>query len=224
VTVRNWSVRRHRPRPRTLGATRAAAIGLAVVGLLSGAVAIAGGLGVHAISLRTGYTESWDIPAVVATAAPAAPAPPKVYPPTKLRIPSISVNTALQPLGLDANGQLETPKYTDAGWYSGGTDPGDVGPAVIAGHYDAKTPNTPSVFYRLDALEVGATIQVQRRGKWLTFTVTQVASYRQNAFPTELVYGPTPTPELRLITCGGAFSAASGTYVDDTVVYAAETP
>ena len=40
------------------------------------------------------------------------------------------------------------------------------------------------------------------------------------AFPTAQVYGDTVSAELRLITCGGAFDAASGDYLDNVVVYA----
>ena len=40
-------------------------------------------------------------------------------------------------------------------------------------------------------------------------------------WPTAQVYGPTRRPTLRLITCSGAFDAAGGHYVENTVVYAA---
>ena len=36
------------------------------------------------------------------------------------------------------------------------------------------------------------------------------------------MYGPTPDAELRLITCGGAFDAATGHYLSNIVVYATE--
>jgi hypothetical protein len=39
-------------------------------------------------------------------------------------------------------------------------------------------------------------------------------------FPTEHVYGNTAGPELRLITCGGAFDSGSGHYQDNVVAYA----
>jgi hypothetical protein len=32
-----------------------------------------------------------------------------------------------------------------------------------------------------------------------------------------------PGPELRLITCGGTFDPASGSYLSNVVVYAAQT-
>jgi hypothetical protein len=36
------------------------------------------------------------------------------------------------------------------------------------------------------------------------------------------VYGPTPDPELRLITCGGALDHATRHYLSNVVVYATE--
>jgi hypothetical protein len=199
VIARDWSVRRHRTPPRALGATRAAATGLAIVGVLSAAAGTADMFGVHTITDRVSALESWHTSPTVQVGQAATATPPK-NPPTNLRIPSISVDTTLQPLTLNSDGALAPPEYTDAGWYSGGTVPGDAGPAVIAGHYDSSTPGAPSVFYKLGNLKAGDTIQVKRGGKWITFDVTAVGSYAANAFPTAAVYGPTPTAELRLIT------------------------
>lgn len=223
VTTRDWSVRRHRRRPRGLGVTRALASGLAVVGLLAGGAATADLFGIRTVVNHTAIVQSWQAPAQVSKVPPAAP-PLKVPAdaPTNLRIPAIAVNTTLEAIGLNGQGQLNPPAYTDAGWYAGGTEPGDQGPAVIAGHYDAKTPGTPSVFYRLADLKPGDAIEVRRAGKWLTFTVTIVASYSQRAFPTTVVYGPTPAPELRLITCGGTYDQESNSYPNNTVVFATE--
>jgi len=50
--------------------------------------------------------------------------------------------------------------------------------------------------------------------------VTSVQTYLKDRFPTEDVYGPVPDAELRLITCGGAFDAATGHYLSNIVVYA----
>jgi hypothetical protein len=43
-------------------------------------------------------------------------------------------------------------------------------------------------------------------------------------FPTISVYGPTPTPQLRLITCGGTFDPQTGHYLSNIVVYATLAP
>jgi hypothetical protein len=52
------------------------------------------------------------------------------------------------------------------------------------------------------------------------FTTYLVEHYAKAQFPTERVYGNTPSPELRLITCGGAFDSRSGHYEDNVVAYA----
>ena len=57
-------------------------------------------------------------------------------------------------------------------------------------------------------------------GTTLRFAVTRVERHAKDDFPTEEVYGPTTGPELRLITCGGAFDRAAGSYLDNVVVWA----
>jgi hypothetical protein len=52
------------------------------------------------------------------------------------------------------------------------------------------------------------------------FRAYRVATFAKNRFPTRLVYGPTPDPELRLITCGGPFNPVAHSYADNVVVFA----
>jgi sortase (surface protein transpeptidase) len=152
--------------------------------------------------------------------SPVGFAPPGVHP-TQLRIPSLGVRTALVPLGLDRAGALQVPDDpATAGWYVEGVVPGDVGPAVIAGHVDSAT--GPAVFYRLAGLRPGAAVEVVRSdGRTARFRVTEVARYPKTGFPTDRVYGPVPGPSLRLITCGGRYDRARRSYSDNVVVYAA---
>jgi len=139
--------------------------------------------------------------------------------PTRVRIPSITVDSPLENLVLDAQHQLEAPKdYAQAGWWSGGVAPGDIGAAVIAGHVDNY--RGPAVFYELHALKPGDRVEVDRGGQTVTFVVTTVEQYPKDAFPTDRVYAPTPGPELRLITCGGSFDTTKRSYRDNIVVYA----
>jgi len=72
-------------------------------------------------------------------------------------------------------------------------------------------------------LRPGDLVEVQQGGAWVSFAVTAVGRYRKDAFPTGRVYGPTPDPQLRLITCSGDFNSAQRSYVDNTVVYAVAT-
>jgi hypothetical protein len=140
-------------------------------------------------------------------------------PPTRLRVKAIGVDTSLETLHLGADGELAPPKTNEkAGWYADGTAPGDVGPAVLAGHVDSQ--QGPAVFFRLREIETGDKIEVSRGGRTVKFTVTSTAWYPKKAFPTDRVYGPTPDRQLRLITCGGVFDKTLRSYTDNFVVYA----
>jgi sortase (surface protein transpeptidase) len=100
-----------------------------------------------------------------------------------------------------------------------GAVPGEPGPTVVAGHVDSRT--GPAVFYRLDELAAGDRVEVTRSdGQVFVYRVVTVESHPKNAFPTGRVYGPTPGPELRLITCGGDFDRSSRHYLDNVVVMA----
>jgi hypothetical protein len=93
---------------------------------------------------------------------------------------------------------------------------------VIAGHVDSVT--GPGVFFRLRTLVPGDPVVVTRAdGSVVRFAVTRVERFAKAAFPTAAVYGPTPDPQLRLVTCGGAFDRAARSYVDDVVVFAHAT-
>jgi sortase (surface protein transpeptidase) len=140
--------------------------------------------------------------------------------PVELTIPAIGVRTSVVGLGLQADGALQVPSSTSvAGWYTGSSRPGAVGSAVIAGHVDSRT--GPAVFYWLRSMHPGERIYVRRAdGTLAVFRVTRVQAYAKDQFPTAAVYGAVPDAELRLITCGGRFDRALGTYLSNIVVYA----
>jgi hypothetical protein len=147
-------------------------------------------------------------------------APGSGSPPVWLAIPAIGVATPLVRLGLEANGGMAVPAdFGRAGWFTGGPAPGQVGPSVIAGHVDSRT--GPAVFYRLRELRPGQAVLVERAdGRRLRFVVEQARSYPKDQFPTAAVFGPVPEAALRLITCGGDFDRARGSYRDNLVVFA----
>jgi sortase (surface protein transpeptidase) len=106
-----------------------------------------------------------------------------------------------------------------AGWYAPGTRPGDPGSAVILGHVDSK--HAPAVFYRLRELRRGDEVLVGRAdGSTLRFVVQRTQQYPKARFPTDDVYYPTLTPELRLVTCGGEFDSSWGHYLSNIIVFA----
>ncbi|MGK5114383.1 class F sortase [Geodermatophilus sp. CPCC 205506] len=143
--------------------------------------------------------------------------------PVGVRIPAIGLDGSLERLGLDAAGALVPPADpARAGWYTGSATPGDVGPAVLAGHVDSTS--GPAVFWRLRDLAAGDEVVVDRAdGTTVRFTVTAVERSPKAEFPTAAVYGPTPRAELRLVTCGGAFDRSRRSYLDNLVVTAVRT-
>ncbi|MBO0830570.1 MAG: class F sortase, partial [Actinobacteria bacterium] len=122
--------------------------------------------------------------------------------------------------GLAADGTLQVPTSTSvAGWYTGSPHPGGIGAAVIVGHVDSRS--GPAVFFRLRQLQPGQPVYVRRAdGSNAVFRITDVRQYAKAQFPTASVYGPVPDAELRLITCGGVFDAATGHYLSNVVVSA----
>jgi hypothetical protein len=139
--------------------------------------------------------------------------------PVRLQITAIGVDSKLMDLGLLADGSLEVPPSGfPAGWYTGGPTPGELGPAVIAGHIDW---NGPGVFYHLHNLQPGDQVTVTRKdGSKPVFRVTMVEQFPKDHFPTNVVYGDIDHAGLRLITCGGSFDDQTHSYVDDIVVFA----
>jgi sortase (surface protein transpeptidase) len=173
----------------------------------------------HTSAARTVATSA-PAARTVAAQPPGAPAADPNSKPVRLVIPAIGVDSTLQALGLAKDGSLQSPtSYGRAGWYAKGVIPGSVGPAVIAGHVDSVA--GPGVFFRLRDLKAGDRISVQRQdGTVLHFVVDDVHAYPKAQFPTTAVYGPTPLPVLRLVTCTGDFDYRARSYLSNLVVSA----
>jgi LPXTG-site transpeptidase (sortase) family protein len=197
---------------RQIELTVFAITGLLVLAL-AGLVAV-GGAGERWTLPAAGWVEPCVHGACLEVGTAAAPGGP-----TRVQIPSIEVDSTLEPLHRGADGVLQAPEaFLRAGWYADGVVPGDPGPAVIAGHVDSL--DGPAVFAKLHELRAGATVVVMRGSESVSFQVVATGRYPKNRFPTDEVYGPTPGAELRLITCGGAFDESRGSYRDNIVVYA----
>ena len=210
------------PRGRTrLRLVSAAALG---VGLLAAGVGAAGLIVANGSPASAQRLPARPSPVATPSGRPVTttwqPAAQPVPKPVELTIPAIGVRAPVTTLGLNRNGTLQVPSTTTVvGWYTGSPSPGATGSAVIAGHVDSRS--GPGVFFWLRDLHPGQRIYVRRAdGTLAVFTVTRVQIYAKNAFPTAAVYGPVPDAELRLITCGGTFDYASGSYLSNVVVYA----
>ena len=184
-------------------------------------------VGAAALAVVTAGTEDGPASRPASGASPpaqqvvveAAPVPSRAAP-LSVDLPSIGAQSRLVELGVDGAGALVPPSdFALAGWFTGGPVPGEVGPAVIAGHVDSR--DGPAVFYRLEELTPGDEVSVTRAdGSVAQFAVTRVEQYPKAAFDTADVYGPTAHPELRLITCGGVFDHTRRSYTHNIVVFA----
>jgi len=152
------------------------------------------------------------------TAPPAGPSLPE-----RLRVPSIGVDALLLPVGIEPDGSVQVPpaERTDvAGWYAPGPTPGETGNAVLVGHVDSRMAGA-GVFFELGRLRPGDELTVNRHdGSVGRFRIDGVESYPKAAVPGDLVFGPTATPGLRLITCGGEWDSGRRSYTDNVVAYA----
>ncbi|MGW4594119.1 class F sortase [Streptomyces argyrophyllae] len=144
--------------------------------------------------------------------------------PQRVDIPRLGVQAPVVARGLDARGAIDPPPYDQpgvVGWYGAGPVPGAAGPALLVGHVDTET--RPAVFYRLSTARPGERVRVFRAdGKVAEFTVDDVRVLPRDGFDARLAYGPRVPgrAELRLITCGGSFDRASGSYTANVVVSA----
>lgn len=202
----------------------------------SAAVALAGAAG--GIAALVGATP-WDGPAGAPSPAaqvgtPTAatlgtwPGPTTALPPaegvtaTAVRIGALGVASPVVPLVLAPDRVLEPPADPDAvGWYVGSAVPGRRGPAVMTGHVDSRS--GPGVFARLSEVPPGSSIEVDLSdGRTVRFRVVSVVRVDKDEFPTDAVYGPSPVPVLRVISCTGRFDRASRHYDDNVIVTAVQ--
>lgn len=159
-------------------------------------------------------------------------APPAVAAPTSLRIPTLGIESDLTRTGMLPDGSPEVPPVEDpaqVSWANWSPEPGAVGPAVLYGHVNGTVggqAGVPGVFARIDRMQPGQEILVDREdGTTAVFTVTRVRTWPKDDFDLNgaarrEVYGDAPTPQLRLVTCGGTFDQAERSYVDQVVVFA----
>ncbi|MET7573843.1 class F sortase [Streptomyces sp. NPDC005492] len=160
---------------------------------------------------------------------PGAELPPAAKPlgdalPQRIDIPQLAVQAPVVARPLDAQGAIDPPPFDQpgvVGWYGSGVRPGAAGTALLVGHVDTET--RPAVFYKLSTLGPGRVIRVIRDdGKVAEFTVDDVRVLSRDHFDAQQAYGTRKSgrAELRLITCGGTFDRADGSYTANVVVSA----
>lgn len=140
--------------------------------------------------------------------------------PSRIRIPGISVNAALEHVGLTAEGEAGVPQDpANAAWLDAGPRPGEIGTAVIDGHYGWSN-DVRAVFDDLHLVQIGDSIYVDdETGASIQFIVREIRTYGESDETSDVFFATDGGAHLNLITCEGAWSAARGSYSDRLVVF-----
>ncbi len=172
-----------------------------------------------AITTATGPTTSTPDSEASATGEPIL-----LSPPVAMRIERLGVDADLVTLGVDTRtGNMAAPDGPElVGWYDFTASPGaGTGNAVFAGHRDWRGYG-PAVFYDLEKLEAGDTIEVRLEdGAVVRYEVVASHTYAVDEIDMRQVLARTSEESLTLITCAGTFE--SGDYSDRHVVRAVRT-
>lgn len=183
-------------------------------------VALAGIALVAVATGGPGSARSGPATVTVPAGAPSEALPLAASSPTGIEIPAIGVTRdSIMRLGFNEDLSLQVPPVAaTVGWFSRGAAPGTSGPAVFASHVNYA--GRKGGFADISQLASGDEVLVHRADRTsVVFTVDRVERASKKAFPTAAVYGPTARPEIRLITCGGAFDASTRNYEDNVIVF-----
>lgn len=145
----------------------------------------------------------------------------RIAQPLRVSIPRLAIDAQVVQVGLTPEGNMDVPKdASDVGWYTLGVEPGAQGNAVMAGHLNDAN-GKPGVFWDLKRLKSGDLAAVSgEQGEQLLFRVETVTSYPYDESPLQEIFVGGSGRTLVLITCGGEWDRAKGTYKDRTVVFA----
>lgn len=137
--------------------------------------------------------------------------------PVKLTIPGIRVEADIEPVGVTEAGAMVAPSSSRiAGWFSLGPRPGDLGSAVIAGHFNSEE-SDKGVFLNLSEMRRGDRVFVENdEGKTFTFVVREVHTYDPGY--VDDVFGGKGS-HLNLVTCDGEWDPLEKIFSKRLVVF-----
>ena len=141
--------------------------------------------------------------------------------PVRLIIPSIPINTVLEPVNTTPEGTVDVPiDPVNAAWFEQSVHPGEKGTSIIDGHFGWKN-GIPAVFDFLNKIRLGDKIYiVDEMGATTTFIVRKLKIYRENEDSSGVFYSNDGIAHLNLITCEGVWDKAKKSYSGRLVVFA----
>lgn len=139
--------------------------------------------------------------------------------PLRLIIPAVNLNTLVESVGTTKEGLIGIPANRErVAWWKEGVKPGEIGSAVITGHYGWKNKNS-SAFDSLSMLRVKDFVFVEDdRGIMTRFVVREIKIYNKDATTKDLVVSNDGIAHLNLITCSGIWNDKEKEYEDRLVI------
>lgn len=140
--------------------------------------------------------------------------------PVRLSISSLGVDAAMVYVGVDSSGAMEAPDDPDeVAWFEPGPRPGEVGSAVVSGHYGWYN-DMSAVFDHLSEVAIGDRITIEDdKGNVTSFIVREIRSYDPAADATDIFTSDDGKAHLNLITCGGDWEETAQQYSERLVVF-----
>ena len=141
--------------------------------------------------------------------------------PVRIKIPKIKVDTTIESVGLTPQGAMGVPtSLVTTTWFNLGPRPGEIGSAVIAGHYGWEK-GVAAVFNSVHKLIAGDTIVIEdENGVTFTFVVRELRSFAPKANASDVFSSNDEKAHLNLVTCEGTWNAVQKSYSDRLVVFA----
>lgn len=161
-----------------------------------------------------------------ATTRPAAPDEEEQRPaPVRLAVPALGVDTVVDPVGVEPDGQMTIPAEVDrVGWYRFGPAPGDDGSAVLAGHVDDAEQGLGAMAPLREAEAGDEVVVTDAAGTATRWRVVSRELISKQVLPLDRLFARDGPPRLTLITCGGPFLPEFRSYRDNVVVVAERVP
>lgn len=142
--------------------------------------------------------------------------------PVYLKIPKIKVEVFLEQAGLKSNGEVDVPiGQLNAAWFKLWPRPGEIGNAIIVGHYGIFQDGTAAVFNNLYQLNPGDKIYTEDiDGLVTTFIVSRLQLYNPDDVAVDVFNSDDNKAHLNLITCWGDWDETANSYSKRLVVFA----
>ena len=140
--------------------------------------------------------------------------------PVEILIESIGVRAPIQAVGV-LDGKMAVPDSKEfVGWYKFGTQPGEVGVAVLAGHVNWRH-GEEAVFTHLKDIQTGDLITIfDNFGRESVFIVQKIEQYPLDTDTSQIFFSNDTTSRLNLITCYGTWDPKRKTHDSRLVVFA----